>query len=393
MVRRNMILMLAGRTVSKFGAGFYLIALPLEMLARTGNLAQSGLFFTLAALPSVALSPFLGAWVERIRRRTVIVGTDFLSGLIYAALLLSGNLYLLLAGTMLLHVLSSAFEIASKVAVSELIPQDDLQRYNGMQSVCDNIASVASPLAGAALYGALGFPAVLTAASAMYIISALQEMLIAFPKAQASPAEGGVLKQIGEGLRFVGRQRGLLGLFVAVMALNFFVANSEEVIYPGMLQMKHGISGGWYGIAMAAFLAGSMAASVLLAVCKKLDLRDKMRPLIVISSALMALTGLLSHLLAGHPWVFYGAFLLLSFLTGGMNAMVNVPLATHFQTKVPVHMQGRFFSLVSFGSQLLVPLGVSVAGMLAEAVGADTAFIINNILAILVALFALRDYA
>lgn len=392
-MKRNALLLLMGRTVSKFGAGFYLIALPLEMLSRTGSLAQSGLFFTLAALPSVLMSPFLGVMVERLRRKTVIAGTDFVSGLIYSVLLLCGNIYALLAGTMLLHVLSGAFEIASKVAVAELIEKDDLQRYNGLQSACDNIASVVAPMAGAALYGAFGFDAVLAVSAGMFFVSAAQELLIRFPKVQAGPAEGGVLRQIGEGMRFVRGRRGLLGLFVTVMALNFFVANSEEVIYPGMLQMKHGIEGGWYGIAMAAFVAGSLAASVLLAVNKKLDLRGKMRPLIITSSALTALMGVLSLLLAGHPWVFYGAFLLLSFLTGGMNAMVNVPLAAHFQTEVSVHMQGRFFSLVSFGSQLLVPLGVSVAGMLAEAVGADVAFIINNMMAILVAVFALKGYA
>ena len=40
-------LLLAGRTVSRFGSSFYLVALPLYVLERTGSLGASGLFFTL----------------------------------------------------------------------------------------------------------------------------------------------------------------------------------------------------------------------------------------------------------------------------------------------------------------------------------------------------------
>ena len=44
-------LLLAGRTVSRFGSSFYLVALPLYVLERTGSLGASGLFFTLTSLP------------------------------------------------------------------------------------------------------------------------------------------------------------------------------------------------------------------------------------------------------------------------------------------------------------------------------------------------------
>ena len=47
-------LLLAGRTVSRFGSSFYLVALPLYVLERTGSLGASGLFFTLTSLPRAA---------------------------------------------------------------------------------------------------------------------------------------------------------------------------------------------------------------------------------------------------------------------------------------------------------------------------------------------------
>lgn len=401
MKRRNMALLLAGRTVSKFGAGFYLIALPLELLARTGSLSESGAFFTAAALPSVLLSPLLGVLVERVSRKAVIVGCDLLTACVYGALLLSDHLTPLLLGTMAIHVLASAFEIGSKVAVSELVPAGSLQRYNGLQAFCDNVAAIGAPVAGAAVYGWLGFRAVVLAAAAAYLLSGLQECWIEF-RPDAHPAGAGrddramrepgmgVAARLRDGLRFVWRQRDVRGLFLTVMALNFCVANSEEVIYPGILTLKYGLSEGLYGVAMAMGVAGSLGASLLLFGRARLDLRRRMRPLIVANSLTMAGMGVASLLMRGAPTAFYGVFLALMFLTGGMTTCVNVPLFSHFQTRVPVEMQGRFFALLSFSSQLLVPLGISAAGLLAEAVGADVAYIVNNALAIAVAALALR---
>ncbi len=420
MKRKNMALLLAGRTVSKFGAGFYLIALPLYLLARTGSLSESGAFFTAAALPSVLLSPVLGVLVERFSRKAVIVGSDLLTACAYGALLLSDDLTPLLMGTMAIHVLSGAFEIGSRVAVSELVPADSLQRYNGLQAFCDNVAAIGAPVAGAAVYGWLGFRAVLLAAAAAYLLSGLQECWIEYrPKERpeagtGAPGEGrrgpsavaaqgregaepcgvapgaGMAAQLRDGLRFVWRQRDVRGLFLTVMALNFCVANSEEVIYPGILTLKYGLSEGVYGVAMAMGVAGSLAASLLLFGRAKLDLRRRMRPLIIANSLIMAGMGGASLLMRGAPTAFCGVFLALMFLTGGMTTCVNVPLFSHFQARVPVEMQGRFFALLSFSSQLLVPLGNSAAGLLAAAVGADVAYIVNNALAIAVAALALR---
>ena len=53
-------LLLAGRTVSRFGSSFYLVALPLYVLERTGSLGASGLFFTLTSLPPCWPSPSWG---------------------------------------------------------------------------------------------------------------------------------------------------------------------------------------------------------------------------------------------------------------------------------------------------------------------------------------------
>ena len=86
--RKNITLLLLGRTVSRFGSAFYLIALPLYILQLTGSLAQTGVFFSLSSLPALAVTPFLGVFVEKINRKHLLVICDILTAILYALLFL-----------------------------------------------------------------------------------------------------------------------------------------------------------------------------------------------------------------------------------------------------------------------------------------------------------------
>ena len=81
-------LLLAGRTVSRFGSSFYLVALPLYVLERTGSLGASGPFFTLTSLPPLLAVPFLGPLVERAHRKGLLILCDFGASALCALLLL-----------------------------------------------------------------------------------------------------------------------------------------------------------------------------------------------------------------------------------------------------------------------------------------------------------------
>ena len=190
-------LLLAGRTVSRFGSSFYLVALPLYVLERTGSLGASGLFFTLTSLSPLLAVPFLGPLVERTHRKGLLVPGP--------------PLPFLLAGTMLFHLLSHLFEIASKVLFSELCPPECLSSLNGIKSLLDHGAAVLAPAAGALLFGLCGFRAILLLCALAYGLSALQECFIPYaprPIPQAEPP------RLRAGIRYLLGRRELFSLFL-----------------------------------------------------------------------------------------------------------------------------------------------------------------------------------
>lgn len=256
-------LLLAGRTVSRFGSSFYLVALPLYVLERTGSLGASGLFFTLTSLPPLLAVPFLGPLVERTHRKGLLILCDFGASALCALLLLFPGppLPFLLAGTMLFHLLSHLFEIASKVLFSELCPPERLSSLNGIKSLLDHGAAVLAPAAGALLFGLCGFRAILLLCALAYGLSALQECFIPYaprPIQQAEPP------RLRAGIRYLLGRRELFSLFLLVMALNFFVANSEEIIFPGILVELYQFPESRYGLAVSASTAGTLLASLFL---------------------------------------------------------------------------------------------------------------------------------
>lgn len=296
-----------------------------------GVWGRPGLFFTLTSLPPLLAVPFLGPLVERAHRKGLLILCDFGASALCALLLLFPGppLPFLLAGTMLFHLLSHLFEIASKVLFSELCPPERLSSLNGIKSLLDHGAAVLAPAAGALLFGLCGFRAILLLCALAYGLSALQECFIPYaprPIQQAEPP------RLRAGIRYLLGRRELFSLFLLVMALNFFVANSEEIIFPGILVELYQFPESRYGLAVSASTAGTLLASLFLIRAAHLRPLEHLRALFLVNSALMAALGLAAPLLRSVPKLYFVLFFTFQLLIGWLTACINVPLISYFQT-------------------------------------------------------------
>ena len=386
---KNIKLLLLGRAVSRFGSAFYLIALPLHILKLTGSLAQTGVFFSLSSLPALAVTPFLGVFVEKTNRKYLLVACDLLTAALYTLLLpLEGEWFMpvLLTATALINVLANAFEIGSKLMFSELTTPETIEKYNGIKSFADNAAAVIAPALGTIAFGLWGFRIVVLVVAVGYALSALQECFILYRKPERKTEQKNWLAQFWDGICYTVRQKDVRALFALVMSLNLFVANAEEIINPGIIVRKYGISEKLFGMTSSAAVIGTLAAGLFIFQNRWIDLRKNLKNLFVINSAIMILIGVGSLFMTSVPEVYFVCFLLLEFLLGAVTSCINVPLISSLQTRVPIDYQGRFFGLLSFSANLLIPLGITYTGFLASLVGADLAYMINNLCVIIIVL-------
>ena len=381
----NIKLLLLGRAVSLFGSTIYLIVLPLYILNTTKNLKTTGIFFAAVNFPTIIVSIFIGTIIEKFNKKNIILICDFLTSMLYFVLFLYlknfNSLSFLFLISLLINIVSKFFEIASKVLFSEINSPETLEKYNGLQSFMENTIIIVGPVIGTYLFVTFDFNLILIIVSLGYFLSFLQELFIKYEKnLNLSIEKTNFLEDFKEGISYIGSNKIILNFFILVMFLNFFIANNDEIINPGILIRKYEISEKLFGFSATSYGAGSVFAGIFIYYNNKFKFLKKLKLLFILNSSLMCLLGLLSIILFKYNhYIYFTTFIFFQFLIGMITTFVNVPLISSFQKNVEIKYQSRFFSILSFFSGGLIPLGVLYAGYLSSYIGADITYIINNL--------------
>ena len=393
----NIKLLLLGRAVSLFGSTIYLIVLPLYILNTTKNLKTTGIFFAAVNFPTIIVSIFIGTIIEKFNKKNIILICDFLTSMLYFVLFLYlknfNSLSFLFLISLLINIVSKFFEIASKVLFSEINSPETLEKYNGLQSFMENTIIIVGPVIGTYLFVTFDFNLILIIVSLGYFLSFLQELFIKYEKnLDLSIEKTNFLEDFKEGISYIRSNKIILNFFILVMFLNFFIANNDEIINPGILIRKYEISEKLFGFSATSYGAGSVFAGIFIFYNKKFRFLKKLKSLFILNSSLMCLLGLLSiMLLKYNHYIYFTTFIFFQFLIGMITTFVNVPLISSFQKNVDIKYQSRFFSILSFFSGGLIPLGILYAGYLSSYIGADITYIINNLAIIIIVCLVFKN--
>ena len=393
----NIKLLLLGRAVSLFGSTIYLIVLPLYILNTTKNLKTTGIFFAAVNFPTIIVSIFIGTIIEKFNKKNIILICDFLTSMLYFVLFLYlknfNSLSFLFLISLLINIVSKFFEIASKVLFSEINSPETLEKYNGLQSFMENTIIIVGPVIGTYLFVTFNFNLILIIVSLGYFLSFLQELFIKYEKnLNLSIEKTNFLEDFKEGISYIGSNKIILNFFILVMFLNFFIANNDEIINPGILIRKYEISEKLFGFSATSYGAGSVFAGIFIYYNNKFKFLKKLKLLFILNSFLMCLLGLLSIILFKYNhYIYFTIFIFFQFLIGMITTFVNVPLISSFQKNVEIEYQSRFFSILSFFSGGLIPLGILYAGYLSSYIGADITYIINNLAIIIIVCLVFKN--
>jgi len=393
----NIKLLLLGRAVSLFGSTIYLIVLPLYILNTTKNLKTTGIFFAAVNFPTIIISIFIGTIIEKFNKKNVILICDFLTSMLYFVLFLYlknfNSLSFLFLISFFINIISKFFEIASKVLFSEINSPETLEKYNGLQSFMENTIIIVGPVIGTYLFVTFDFNLILIIVSLGYFLSFLQELFIKYEKnLDLSIEKTNFLEDFKEGISYIRSNKIILNFFILVMFLNFFIANNDEIINPGILIRKYEISEKLFGFSATSYGAGSVFAGIFIYYNNKFKFLKKLKLLFILNSFLMCLLGLLSIILFEYNhYIYFVVFVFFQFLIGMITTFVNVPLISSFQKNVDIKYQSRFFSILSFFSGGLIPLGILYAGYLSSYIGADITYIINNLAIIIIVCLVFKN--
>lgn len=382
----------SGQALSLFGSQIVQFALVWWLTKSTGSATILAFASIAALIPHVAIGPFAGALVDRWDRRKVMIFADSAIALaaLGLALLFGLNAIKVWHIYVILFIRSAAGSFhwtAMFASTAMMVPDENLSRIAGLNSALQGAASFVSPLAGALLLSMLSMPAIIAIDVATAALGIVPLLFISIPqlvteenKARVSPTT--LLREIGEGIQYVRSQTGLLLIILIAIFLNFFAFPAFSLL-PLYVTEYFGRDAIDFGILQSVSGLGMIGGGLLLAAWKAPKRRIATALLgIILQGAGMVMMGFTP---VSMFWLAVASLLIISLIGPISNGL----LTATFQSIIPHEKQGRVWSLISSGAQLMSPLGLMLAGPVADAFGVNVWFILAGGSSILLGLGAL----
>lgn len=376
---RDFLKLWSGQSISELGSRITREGLP---LAAVINLAatpsQMGLLAAVASAPVLVFGLFAGVWVDRLRRRPIMIAADLGRALVLLVVPLAAlfgvlRLDLLFVVIALAGTLSIFFDTAYRAYLPALVSRAQLVEGNSKLALSDSMAEVLGPGVAGVLVQALTAPIAVLFDALSFLVSALSLGLIRAPEPPPPPIaeRRPVLHEIAEGVRALAGHPLLRALALSAATLSFF-GNFFAGLY-GLYSIRVlGMGPALLGLTVAVGGVGSLLGSVI---AERAVQRFGLGRMFVLMLLLMGLTALFIPLAGGPLWQ---ATLFMSVAQFGDSARTIYFIGEESlrQSVTPHQLLGR----VNAGTQLLVagvgPAGAILGGLLADSIGIrETLFI------------------
>ena len=221
----------------------------------------------LARVPFPILALFAGAWVDRVRRRPMMIGADIgrlltLGSIPVAAALGVLTLYQLDAVALITGVFTVFFDIAYLAYVPGLVGRDSVVDGNTKLQFSGSVTSLAGPSIAGLMIQLIGAARAITLDAASFLISSLTLLWIRAPERRLQLTGRSGFRDIADGLRFVFGHPLLRALCLIVGASIFGFHAAESAQYPFYLQQLR-LSPGTVGLILSAGGVGALAGVFL----------------------------------------------------------------------------------------------------------------------------------
>jgi MFS family permease len=366
---RDFLNLWGAETISLLGSQVSQLALPLvAIIVLEASAFEVALLGVIEFAPFILISLPAGVWVDRLRRRPILISADLgRAGLLasiplayWADALTISQLYIV---GFAVGVLTVFFDVSYQSYLPSLVARDSLVEGNSKLEVSRSGAQLAGPGLAGGLVEALTAPiavlvdAVSFLASGLFLLGIKQEERA--PTRSERQAGPGMKAEVLEGLRYVFGNRYLRWIAASTATFNFFsnLIFSVFLVYAVReLEIGPGLIGAIFSLASIGYLVGALLAN-------RVSRRFGVGPAIVIGAAGSLSLLLLAAAPKSNP---------IPFIVAGMGIsaigipVYNITQVSFRQAITPERLQGRMNSVMRFIVWGVIPLGSLLGGVLAS---------------------------
>jgi DHA3 family macrolide efflux protein-like MFS transporter len=383
-----------GQAFSILGSQLVQFALIWYLTVQTGSATVLATASLVSMLPGVILGPFVGTLVDRWNRRWIMVIADSvvaLASIILAVLFLLDivvfwHIYIV----MFIRSLAGGFHgNAMNASTSLMVPMEKLTQIQGINQMLNGGLNVVSAPLGALLLSIMPMEGVLAIDVVTALMAVLPLCFIRIPQPRLKDENNGQLAQstsvwqdFKAGLQYLVGWPGLLMISLLTVVINFTIIPAFSLL-PLMVKDFFGgdaIMLGWIesamgiGIVLGGALLGAWGGFKRKILTSMFGLMG-----MGVGTLILALTPDSAIFLAIVGALFFGI----------MNPFTMGPFYAIIQTHVQPDMQARIFSLLFSIGAGIAPIGLMVAGPIADKFGIQTWFLVGGSLCVLMAIISL----
>lgn len=367
---RDRLRYLTASGVALWGAQIGQVAIPLTAVTVLGaGAGGTSLLQTALTLPFVVLGLPVGAWLDRVPRRPVMIAADLARALVLVSVPIAAWLHRLtmphlLAVVGVVGVATVCFDLGTQSFVKDIVTGSLLARTNARLATITQAALIcAPPLAGWAA-GLLSAPTVLLVMAVGYLWSAgWLSTITGAEHDTGDAAPQPMLREIGEGLAFVVRQPVLRTVVIAGSMANIGIAGVMTLL--PVLTLKQL---GWSQGELGTFLGAGGVGGLIGALCA-LRLATTLgagRAILLVGIAVAPLALTLPLLGQPVPGPLAAAGWALVLLKVGFDSVLMMTFRQHV---TPAGLMARVNGVMRVAFTGAVTVGAATAGTLAATVG------------------------
>lgn len=363
-------LLFCGAASSKIGVQVGYLAVPLvAVLALNASPGQVGLLAMLSTSAFLLIGLPAGAWVDRLRRRRVMIIADLVRGVLFASVPIAWWLDALTIEHLYAVVFASGFatvffDVGNMSYLPHIVGRDRLVEANSAMHSFEAVTNIAGRSAAGYLVQMATAPAALVVTACGYFMSS--GFIARIRRTEPQPSRDGdtrLLREIGEGLGFVVRHPILRAAAIAGSITNFGMQICVTML-PVLFVAELGIPEGHLGL---FFAAGGFGALLGALSARRLGDRLGQGRVLWVAGMVIAPVGFVVPMIERGVWTWLAgaSWLILTFKVG----VDNVILVSFRQRLTPDQLLGRQNATMRFLLTGMLAIGSGVAAVVGQAAG------------------------
>jgi MFS family permease len=360
-------------TVSQFGTFVTTLALPL-LAAVTLDVSpfQMGVLAAAGTLPNLLFGLYVGVWVDRLRRRPIMVAADFGRAALLLIIPIASifdflSFPLLVIVSFAVGTLTVCFDVSYMSYVPTLVGEEQLIDANSKLESSVAVAQVVGPGLAGFLVALVTAPFAILIDAFTFVISGIMVGRIRHPESPPKPTQETphIRREIGEGLRVVAHHP-ILRALAGCGSLVSLAGNAFMAVYVLYMKRDLGLSATEIGFVFAIGGVGAFIGSLLAGpVAKRLGQGRAM----IASQLAFGITGLVIPLAVLLPSIALEMVIFAEFAQWLALLIYFVNAMSLRQAITPDPLRGRVNATFRIATGGMWPIGALLGGAMGGLIG------------------------